>query len=55
MMKAVTVTRWRCTCDRCGHVWHADSEPKRCASCGSPAWNRPDQRVGKFKRERISA
>jgi hypothetical protein len=32
------VQAWRC--DRCGHVWLADSKPKRCAKCKKITWDK---------------
>ena len=28
------------TCLRCGHLWQTDGQPKTCAGCRSPYWNR---------------
>src|SRR5271170_3870884 len=38
-------------CDICGHSWTArrvgETEPKRCAGCKSPAWNRAKRPAGR--------
>ena len=36
------VQAWRC--DRCGHVWLADSKPKRCAKCKKITWDKDGAR-----------
>ena len=33
----VLVAAWKC--ERCGHVWLSEEEPKRCAKCKTPLWN----------------
>lgn len=36
-----------CTCDQCRHSWTTLSEPKRCANCKTPAWNRDKSPAGR--------
>ena len=31
------VQAWRC--DKCSHVWLADSKPRRCSKCKSSTWD----------------
>lgn len=38
------------TCIRCGYEWYGVLEPKKCAGCGSPLWNKPYERNMKKKR-----
>jgi len=40
-----------CECLRCGHKWHPakSSEPRVCAKCHSPYWNKPKT---KFKKQK---
>lgn len=28
------------TCKRCGYKWLSDKDPKSCAKCRSPYWNK---------------
>lgn len=43
-----------CTCDQCGHSWTTLSEPKRCANCKTPAWNRDKSPAGRPKKPAIA-
>lgn len=43
------MTRQVCECNRCGYCWiqTTEEEPKRCARCKSPLWNRERLRPGR--------
>ena len=36
------ITTWRCTCERCGHIWNSKGEdaPITCPGCKSVRWDR---------------
>ena len=36
---AAELTRFR-RCLRCGHLWQTDGQPKTCAGCRSPYWDK---------------
>ena len=40
------VTVWVYVCERCGYEWQArgNLEPKICARCKSPYWDRPPKK-----------
>ncbi len=41
MNKAVQVTMWEHTCERCGHAWTTQNEhPGNCRGCNSPYWDK---------------
>ena len=44
--KVIKVTRYACTCRRCGWSWQAVEPPIRCASCGAPGWWHPAGKKG---------
>ncbi len=46
-MSIQPVTINQCKCERCGHSWTSKIEPKQCARCRSPYWNRPRVRPAK--------
>ena len=45
-MPKVPITVMGYRCERCGHEWvpRGDDEPRVCARCKSPYWNRPRSR-----------
>lgn len=49
MINYLTIERYKCTCDKCGHVWVTKEYklPRLCAKCKSPAWGAYEQQPPK--------
>lgn len=53
MIEKITVTKWKCTCERCDNVWESKDEniPVACTNCRNRTWNKKDVRKKKEQKK----
>ena len=40
MLTIEKVSVFSCKCDKCSYEWQSFTQPKRCAKCKAPGWNK---------------
>lgn len=44
-IRTITVKMFRCMCEYCGHKWDTRKEPRCCAKCKTPYWNKKKKNI----------